>query len=515
MTRILLVDDDPLQLDMWTLLFRRAGHEIETAETRSAATERLRSFMPDVLVMDLGLPTPAEGEQLMAEARRIAPGMRIVLLTGAPEMLSELATPDEIFHKPVRVEQLLEAVTRLALVLLMISTTCLAQRFPFRVGRSSEVIAELEMSAPEGEWALAELTIDLAGKQHALAWGGAQRRGYAVFLGRLDAGEHVLEAHDAPGLRVHGAKFREMAPDDKDFEAIAHAPVLYAREDTVGTLNDAPLLMYCERLGTMLQYTAIFSNEDGGTSTRALMARWGRTTDIEYIYRHDLATGRATIQAKDHREIAFDGKRDGTHPILMPVTKNNMVSAQGTSAVRYQLAPVTVDLTRATRESVMDAHPDLYRVMARELEREDKLRPFGSVAGENISDPRNYLYLDFLVQNRQSAVGVLVRLQGDRTWRSSHLGRPDYAIERDGWVRSTVELPPGTKASQVAEVAFECLVARKGSGWAGTGTCTVLEWPRAFLLDTNYRPGPNLALLWKSTEIPAGAMVAASLRQGL
>ena len=35
----------------------------------------------------------------------------------------------------------------------------------------------------------------------------------------------------------------------------------------------------------LLQYTAIFSNEDGGTSTRALMARWGRTTDIEYIYR--------------------------------------------------------------------------------------------------------------------------------------------------------------------------------------------------------------------------------------
>jgi hypothetical protein len=271
--------------------------------------------------------------------------------------------------------------------------------------------------------------------------------------------------------------------------------------------------MYCERLGKVLQYTAIFSNEDGGTSTRALMARWGRTTDIEYVYRHDLSTGRATIQAKDHREIAFDGRRDGAHPMLIPVTKNNMVAAVGTSAVRYQLAPVTVDLTRATRESIMDAHPDLYRVMARELEREGKLRPFGAVAGENISDPRNYLYLDFLVRNRHSAVAVLVRLDGERTWRSSHLGRPDYAIEREGWVRTTVELPPGTKAGEVAEVAFECLVARKGSEWAGTGTCTVAEWPHAFLLDANYRPGPNLAQQWKSTDIPTGTMIAAPLRQ--
>ena len=29
----------------------------------------------------------------------------------------------------------------------------------------------------------------------------------------------------------------------------------------------------------------IWSNEDGGTNTPALMARWGRTTDIEWIYR--------------------------------------------------------------------------------------------------------------------------------------------------------------------------------------------------------------------------------------
>ena len=113
MARILLVDDDPVQLHMWTVLFRQAGHEIETAAARHEATRLLLSFAPDVLVMDLGLPTPAEGEKLMAETRRMAPGVRILLLTGAPEMLSGDAVPDEVLPKPVRVERVLEAVIRL------------------------------------------------------------------------------------------------------------------------------------------------------------------------------------------------------------------------------------------------------------------------------------------------------------------------------------------------------------------------------------------------------------------
>jgi DNA-binding response OmpR family regulator len=112
MTRILLVDDDPVQLEMWRVLLRQAGHEIETAAARDEAAQLLLSFAPDILVMDLGVPTPAEGEKLMAETRRIAPGVRILLLTGAPEMLSELAVPDEVFQKPVRVEHLLAAVAR-------------------------------------------------------------------------------------------------------------------------------------------------------------------------------------------------------------------------------------------------------------------------------------------------------------------------------------------------------------------------------------------------------------------
>ena len=36
--------------------------------------------------------------------------------------------------------------------------------------------------------------------------------------------------------------------------------------------------------GTRYRYSVIFTNEDGGTPADRLMATWGRTTDIEYLY---------------------------------------------------------------------------------------------------------------------------------------------------------------------------------------------------------------------------------------
>ena len=62
----------------------------------------------------------------------------------------------------------------------------------------------------------------------------------------------------------------------------------------------------------------------------------------------------------------------------------------------------------------MDEHPIAYRVMAQELKRENKLRPFGAVDGEKASDPRNYLYIEAKVSNRDSAIAVLVRLRGEQ-----------------------------------------------------------------------------------------------------
>jgi hypothetical protein len=291
-----------------------------------------------------------------------------------------------------------------------------------------------------------------------------------------------------------------IVPASGDDDYTRHAPVIHARPANGARFTDVPLLAYCERLkdehGEHLQYTVMFSNEDGGTSTRALMARWGRTTDIEHVYRIWPATGRTEIQARGHNDVAFTGAREAHHPLLFVTTENNMVGPDGEGNVRFRPAPAMIDLTTASREKAMDENPDMYRIAARELEAEGKLRPFGFVDGQKISDPRNYVYIEARIANHDSRIGARVRLTGEPVFRTSWLGRADYAIERGGWVRSTIELPPGTRANRIAEFGFDCLVEPPARDKPApvAGACTVFEVSQAFLLSEDYRPQ---APLWR------------------
>ena len=52
----------------------------------------------------------------------------------------------------------------------------------------------------------------------------------------------------------------------------------------------------------VLRYSVIFSNEDGGTATPALLARWGRTTDIEMAYEEEWRGGKM-VSARTRRRI--------------------------------------------------------------------------------------------------------------------------------------------------------------------------------------------------------------------
>lgn len=54
--RVLLVDDYPDVLDMWGLYLRLRGYEVDTASDGFEAIERAHEHVPDVVVLDLGLP---------------------------------------------------------------------------------------------------------------------------------------------------------------------------------------------------------------------------------------------------------------------------------------------------------------------------------------------------------------------------------------------------------------------------------------------------------------------------
>jgi CheY-like chemotaxis protein len=507
MARILLVDDDPGQLEIRRLILERSGYEVVTAAGRDEALARVEGC--GIVVTDLLLPTAGDGVALIDALRAKA---RIIVLSGADVPASVHA--DECLAKPCPSRRLLDAVARLALLLLCVFAL---RAETFSVAKPAEMVAELDLRAPGKNWskegnesALATLVLDGKPQQNVMVHAGADRFTYSVFLGRLNAGEHQLKVEGA-GVELLAARFQEDAS-----EAVAHAPVLYARPNTVGHWTDIPLIVYCERLEEagqpILQYTVIYSNEDAGTSTRALMARWGRTTDIEWVYKVFLGPGgetrHATIQAAEHKEIEFSGHREARHPVLITWTDNNNVADNATSAVRYQIRPFMTDLTGHSREEVMDHLPFSYRIMADELKREHKLRPWNSVDEQTVSDPRNYLYFELQVTNRDSALATLVRLRGSDRWFSSNLGHTRYAIERDGWVRTTVELPPGTSAADIAEIGFECLTVEKKLA----GSCRLERVGKAFFLDREYRPRSSIWLSIEPHEIPSGQIWTSTLR---
>jgi hypothetical protein len=354
-----------------------------------------------------------------------------------------------------------------------------AAEFSFTLKAPAEVLADIE--APAGAADGAAIIIEVPGREaHQVTWFTGMRP--SVFLGALPAGKHTVRTNAA------GLNFRPIASGAPEHDVVANAPILYARPDTVGRLTDVPLLVYCERLAGALQYTVIYSNEDGGTSTRALMARWGRTTDIEYTYRVT-AAGKGTYQAKDHKDLEFRGKSEGAHPVLFVSTTNNMVSDDGAPTVRYQLAPVLVNLNGLPREAVMDQHPWMYRVAARELEREEKLRPYGVAdLSENIGDPRQYVYVDLAVKNDRTAVSVLIRRNDSETWDSSDLGRLDYGVSRSGVVRVAVEAPPGTKAGDLNEIGLACQLLPDDKGKWPTPRACRLGLKGVLFLDEDYMP---------------------------
>jgi two-component system, cell cycle response regulator DivK len=68
MATILLVEDTPANRALATKLLRAAGHVVLTAETAADGIRQARDRLPDLILMDLGLPD-MDGRQALSEIR--------------------------------------------------------------------------------------------------------------------------------------------------------------------------------------------------------------------------------------------------------------------------------------------------------------------------------------------------------------------------------------------------------------------------------------------------------------
>ncbi len=132
------------------------------------------------------------------------------------------------------------------------------------------------------------------------------------------------------------------------------------------------------------------------------MARWGRTTDIEWIYRVTLAPGgsveSAVYHGPNHETLPFTGAHEGDHPLLQTATSNNnlvqVTDERLVDNLRFFLDTRRTLPAGRAREAAMDAEPWTYQVMAREIVREGRVEPRPDPATPEVSDQRNYLFAE-------------------------------------------------------------------------------------------------------------------------
>ncbi|MBL8189580.1 MAG: hypothetical protein JNK38_16335 [Acidobacteria bacterium] len=405
----------------------------------------------------------------------------------------------------------------------------------FTAQLEAEATLDLMASVPGASWEkagseAATVSIFVDGQKHqdAILFAGAKQFTYRLLLGRVSPGEHKLRielnrqqsAASVSTANVADAKVTLLPSSHPEFQMIAHAPILFARPDTIGKFSDVPLLMYCETLQesgkTILRYTVIFSNEDGGTQTAALMARWGRTTDIEWVVDVVLdAEGRvinSIYQGANHVTKTFQGKREADHPLFLTATVNNNFSDQGDSAMRFALRPISVDLSRHSREWVMDQHPWTYTVMAEEMIREGKITTERTL-GARIGDLRNYLYVDAASNQQNGAlISFAVKLKNDPRWYTSDFGINSYKIERSGYFRTTIRLPKGTTLNQIERLSARCDLngnprSQEEISKATAASCELNSVNKVFLTDEKFQPSGSLHIKTSTTQIRFGEAV--------
>jgi hypothetical protein len=358
-------------------------------------------------------------------------------------------------------------------------------------GRRGEGLVQLSMDGPHTTWAsdtdkavVAKVRVDRGPWQSIVLFAGSSPFTYAGFTGSLTAGQHRVSVrvdaalsttgHHVPALALYRVRLSVVAPDNPMYLLQKYAPIVYGRADSAS--SDAQLLTYgtTTSLGggsTALSYETVWSHEDAGTSFVPFLewGEWGRMTDITGTVSLDVsATGAISHpmynwcgcqppfppnrDSLQEVSVPFHGRYfDRTHMIVRDASGNDYQSDVGTTAFRFQQPAVSGPSPGQPRESVMDAHPWTYEVMA------DEIRYWyldGSTDVTSAQPGAASQYAIVSVNTSGAALGsvaVDIRLSGSATWYRSDMGSgaPLYS---GGLGRTVVKLPAGWESRKITGV---------------------------------------------------------------
>ena len=118
--RILAVDDEVDELAAWETALRKAGYFVRTARNGTQALELCDQWIFDVVILDYVMPK-MKGLDLLARIRQKNPLVRSIIISGkmdfradeVRETIRSDVETDKHLHKPIKNEELLEAIAEL------------------------------------------------------------------------------------------------------------------------------------------------------------------------------------------------------------------------------------------------------------------------------------------------------------------------------------------------------------------------------------------------------------------
>lgn len=117
MTRIMVVDDEPDLRKMLNTMFIKEGFEIETAEDGSDFLNKIDSFKPDIVTLDVMMPGLTTNE-ILKKLKRKKSKPKIILLTVVRfsneeiKKLMDIGNVVDYIKKPFDIDELTEKIKK-------------------------------------------------------------------------------------------------------------------------------------------------------------------------------------------------------------------------------------------------------------------------------------------------------------------------------------------------------------------------------------------------------------------
>jgi two-component system phosphate regulon response regulator OmpR len=190
-THVLVVDDDARLRALLQRYLADNGFRVSTADNAADARAKMRSVMPDLLVLDVMMPGET-GLSLTESLRTEKSGMPVLLLTarGAPEdrIAGFEAGADDYLGKPFDPYELV-----LRIRALLRRTTPPAMEVPLQLGALSFDVQRGELTGPEGVVRLTNGDSALLALLARTPNEVLSREAIAQALGMDEAGERAID----------------------------------------------------------------------------------------------------------------------------------------------------------------------------------------------------------------------------------------------------------------------------------------------------------------------------------